>query len=814
MLSETDVVLCDHCTLPVPAGLVEASAEHQFCCAGCRAVYETVHSCGLDGYYRLRDAASASLPQASPGKIAFETFDSPTFENLYVESINDNIRSVDLMLEGVTCAACVWLVEKLPQVLPGVIEARLSLRQSIVRITWDTTQVKLSRIANTLDQFGYPAHPARGQQRQAVFQRELRARLIKLGAAGAITGNLMLVAAAMYAGWWGGMEGSFSLMFRWISLGLGVLVLAWPGAEFFRSAYAAIRSRTINIDVPIVMALAAGGIAGVINVVLNRGEVYFDSLSMLVFLLLIGRFLQFRQQRRSEAVVELLFSMTPTNCRIVRDDTIETIPVEALVVNDVVEVLPGELLPADGVVETGDSRINQALLTGESAPVHVHVGDNVYGGSHNGAGILRVRVHQVGQSSRVGRLMRLIEDGLSRKPDIVRFADKVGTWFVGAVSIISVITFVYWSRYDFGKAVDSTVAFLIVTCPCVLGLATPMTIAVAIGQLARRDVLVKSATVIERLARGGELILDKTGTLTRGELGVQQWIGEESLRGVVAQIEAKSVHPIAKALYEAFRECEPPAMWRGAITEISDKGDGGVSAELNGHVIRIGSLPYVQRAGAVVPAMIECETQDAEARGQTVVLIAVDDHVVAAAVLSDALRDSAIDAIAQLRKMKFAPQICSGDAQPVVNHVANQLQIEAALAHGRMQPEDKLRVVRALSGSNVVMIGDGVNDAAALAAASVGIAVHGGAEASLAAADVYIARPGLAPVVDLVKSCRHAMHVIRRNFLISLGYNIFAGVLAATGIMNPLAAAIIMPVSSATVLFVAITSMTRKGRHA
>jgi P-type Cu2+ transporter len=797
---------CAHCALPVPPGLVQRDETLQFCCAGCRAVYDTVQSCGLDTYYRLRDSAQASLAPASPGKRNYEAFDAPSFRATHVTA-NDGLLAVDLALEGVTCAACVWLIEKLPRVLPGVVEARLSLRQATVRITWQPERLSLSQIARALDGFGYVPHAARGAEREALYRREYRDRLVKLGAAGALMGNLMLLAAALYAGWIGGIDSTSATMLRWLSLGLGVLSLAWPGAEFFRSALTALRHRTINLDVPIALALLTGGVAGTASVLTGHGELYFDSLSALVFLLLVGRFMQFRQQRSAESSVELLLTLTPSTCRVVEPDGgTHEIPLQGLTAGQLTEVRPGELIPADGVVDAGASSVDQALLTGESVPVPVAPGSRVFGGSRNTVTTLRVRIEHVGPASRVGQLMALLERGLTDKPDIVRFADRVGVVFTFAVSVLAAAVFAHHARTDLSAAISHTVAFLIVTCPCVLGLAGPMTLAISIGQLARRDILVKSAAVLEKLARAGRdharLMLDKTGTLTLGRLRVDAFHGDESLLGVVAAVESESNHPVARALHDAYSHIEPPAELRAPVCARREAGDGGISAFLGDRQVFIGSEAFLARHGIAV-------SPPPHTHGRGLVFVALAGVHRGTIVLTDPLRPNTRSAVAALSAQGFVPEIHSGDADFVVAQVARDVGIEPRLAYSAVTPEQKLEAVRSERVRQTVMVGDGVNDSAALAAASVGIAVHGAAEASLAAADIYLARPGLAGVVDVCASARRTMRVIRICFAVSAAYNILAGTLAAVGMMNPLIAAILMPASSASVLGLSAYLMKR-----
>lgn len=799
-------VACTHCGEPVPAGLVEPEAENQFCCGGCRAVFETLTSCGLEAYYKLLDADEAAAPRSvRPSDSSFESFDSPAFERLYVQDRTDGLKTADLSLDGITCAACVWLLERLPRVVPGVIEARLSLREATVRVTWDPQAVSLSNAARALDRLGYRPYPARDGLSRERHRRESRTRLVHLAAAGAIMGNTMLLALALYSGTLGHMEEPFRMFFRWLSAGLGVLSLAWPGAVFFRSAWSAVKLRATNLDVPIALALAVGGVAGLINVVLNRGEIYFDSLTVLVFLLLVGRFIQYRQQRRADDAVGLLFNLTPSTCRIVRDRQVVEAPVEALAVGDVVEVRPGELFPADGVVRSGRSSVNQALLTGESMPVAVGPDSAVHAGGQNVGSTVRARVEQVGRETRVGRLMRLIERGVQDKPPIVQFADRVGGWFIIAVTVAAAGVFAFWCRRGgVTPAIDHTVALLIVTCPCVLGLATPLTIAIAIGRLARQDILVKSGVVLERLSRGGDLLLDKTGTLTEGRLRLVEWMGESCWKSLVARLEQHSNHPVGRALCEALADeaCD------AELTDRTDVGNGGVSAMLDGQELLVGSPTYARRSGVVVPESIDLAVSRLESEGYTAVVVAADGTAVAVAGLGDRVRDDTRTALHTLRFAGWRPSVLSGDARRVVHSVARQVGVDDGDAAGEVAPEDKLHRVEARpAGTVTVMVGDGVNDAAALAAADVGIAVHGSAEASLAAADVYTARPGLSPLVDLVGMSRRTMRTVRRNLMISLSYNLLAGGLAAAGVMTPMIAAIIMPISSATVLSLAVLSI-------
>ncbi|QDU91030.1 Copper-exporting P-type ATPase A [Pirellulimonas nuda] len=804
--------VCDHCGLKVPTALFEPDAPQQFCCGGCQMAYETIRGCGLEDYYAMRDRFAQQRHAASGARRRYAAYDSEAFLAKHAVQTPNGLRAIELRLEGVHCAACVWLVERLPRVVPGVVEARLTLGASRARVVWDPQQANLSTIAAALDHLGYAPHPARDASARAVRNAAERRRLVNLAIAGALAGNNMLIAVALYAGVFEGIEPQFVRLFRWLSLAIGWLSLVWPGAVFFRGAWAGWRVRAANLDQPIALALGVGALAGTANVLLDRGEVYFDSLSTLVFLLLVGRFLQARQQRWAEEAVGLLTSMTPDTCRVVRDGLVLDESVEALTPGDAVEVRPGELFPADGRVLSGASAVDQSLLTGETLPTPVAAGDGVCAGAQNIAATLRVRVGAVGEATRVAGLVRMVEAGLAAKPPIVEFADRVAGWFVAAVAVLATLNFIcWWGAAGLAPAIDTSVALLIVACPCALGLATPLTMAVAIARGSKQGMLIKSAAVLQRLAgvrpaSPGVLLLDKTGTLTRGDLRLEAYSGDAALRRWVAALEAESNHPIAVALQRAFGPVDPANVQ--AIQDRTERHGFGVSGLAPVGTLLVGSPRYASELGVRMAPEIEAAIELGQERGHTVVVIAVEGAAAGVVWLSDRLHEEAAAGVAWLVDAGWQAQIISGDAQGPVRQAARCMGLPPSAAHGEVSPEEKLARVRAAAAGPgapaVMMVGDGVNDAAALAAADIGVAVHGGAEASLAAADVYLTEPGVGALVELVQIGRQTMRVARRNLAISLCYNALAVTLAAAGLITPLVAALLMPASSATVLASAV----------
>jgi P-type Cu2+ transporter len=583
---------------------------------------------------------------------------------------------------------------------------------------------------------------------------------------------------------------------------------------FFTSAWAAVRTRTPHLDVPIALALLAGGAWSVVSTIRGAGEVYFDTVSVLVFLLLVGRFVQHRQQRWAADAVELLFSITPSSARRVSrspggEEAIEDVPVEALRLGDVVELRAGESFPADGTVIRGDSLVDQSMLTGESAHVPISVGDPAAAGAVNIASTLRVTVEATGENTRVGRLMRLVEESSRRKAPIVRFADRVSSFFTVAMLGLAAATFMVWLSIDAPHAIEHAVALLVVTCPCALGLATPLVITIAMGRAARSGILLKGGDAMQRLSRPGRIFLDKTGTLTFGVFTLVRWIGDESVKPMAAAVESESDHPIARALARELGRGDDPLPVAIDVEQLQGVGIRGVVGDRD---VRVLSPAAVRAARASDPDGLLDHEASLAAEALTPVVVVIDGRVGAIAGLGDRVRPDARAAVASLRRLGWEVSILSGDHQRVVDAVARRVGIEPDRAIGRASPEEKLEVIRRESGRGpTVMVGDGVNDSAALAAAGVGIAVHGGAEASLSAADVYLNSPGLSSIVELVESSRRTMRVIHRNLGVSVLYNATAGALAMTGHMNPLIAALVMPLSSLTVLALACRSRTFGG---
>lgn len=796
-------VACAHCGLPVPAARV--TAERSFCCAGCEIVAATIAAHGLEQFYALR---TSSAPDAVPAKTSdrgYGELDDPAFQRVHVTLAPDGRARAALYLEDLRCTACVWLVESAPRCVPGVVDVRVDFGRSRADVTWDPATTSLSEVARYLDRIGHAPHPYRGLDRDLQRRREDRALLVKLGVAGAATGNLMLLAIALYAGLFGGMSGADAAFFRWASMAVAVPALGFAATPFFRTALGALRARRLHLDLPLSIGILAGLAWGTANVVRGTGEIYFDSLAMLVFLLLVARWIVLRHQRRASTAAELLLALTPSRARRVDAGGVTDVPIEAIVPGDRLAVRVGEVIPVDGEIDDGRSALDLGLLTGESRPADVGPGDRVHAGTANLAAPLIVRATAVGEATRIGALVASIEALSARKAPIERLVDRIAGRFVAVVTLASALTFVGWALIASPAiGLEHAMALLIVTCPCALALATPLAVTVALGRAARRGVLVKGADALERLATPGTIFLDKTGTLTAGKLAVVSWRGDLDAAAYAAAAEAGSDHPIARAL-------RAHAAPRGTATSIREELGRGISALVDGRRVVAGAPAWVRARVAWRPHLETWIAEVAE-RGETPIAIAIDGVPVAVAGLADPIRDDAPAAVAALERLGWGIRILSGDDARVVRRVGEAIGVVATRCHGNVSPEGKLAAVTAARAQRpVVMIGDGVNDAAAMAAATAGIAVSGAAEVAIDAADVYLRSPSIAAIATTIAGARATVATIRRNLRFSLLYNLTAGVLAVAGVIHPLIAALVMPLSSLTVLASSLRSRAFRG---
>ncbi len=807
---------CAHCGLPVGTAPVydpEAAPDGpSFCCTGCQAVYHTLHDAGMDGtYYRLSGVGQKREPQPAQqpaDDLVYAELGTDDFLEEHAPVRDDGTRRLTLFVDGVHCAACVWLVERLTEAFGGITDARLDLPRARLHLAWRDGTVALPDVADWLAQFGYRVHPLRGDQQNDRTSEERRL-LLKVGICWALAGNVMLLAFALYAGL-DAVDSTMNTAAHWVSMALAVPSVLYGGSEFVRRAWSSIRwawqegtARHLHMDVPIALGIGVGFLDSVWGTVSGRGEVWFDSITVLIAAVLTARWLQLRSRRLAGDASDRLLSLLPTMAHQVGDDgSVSAVRVDTLEPGDQVRVRPGDAFPVDGIVVEGRSSVNNAVLTGEHEPTPVSPGDAVTGGATNLSTPLTVRVTATGEASSIGQLLAWVREEAPTTARVAHIADRLTGYFVAGVATLAIITAALWLVWAPAEASRHVVALLVITCPCALGMATPLALAVATGQAAQRGIFIKSEHTLEQCTTVDTIVLDKTGTLTEGTMSLLDTEGDAAAVRLAASLEAESTHPIAQALSAAYPAAHRPNL---ATTEVHETAGRGITGCVGPHRVAVGRPDWIQST-ATCSDRLRDAVHRAATEGHTPVAVAVDGTVQAVCILGDRLRPEVPALVQSWRNAGHRVLILSGDHPRVVQHVADQLNLPHDDACGHVSPADKRAAVESLrnEGHTVAMVGDGVNDAGALQQAEIGIAVDGGATPSLVAADVFLTQQGLAPLDALFAGSAHVMRVIKGTLLFSLAYNLAGGAVAMAGWVGPLVAAVAMPVSSLVVVTAAI----------
>ena len=825
-------VECFHCGLPVPPGahyVVAIDGQRQpMCCHGCQAVAEAIVAAGLTDFYRHRTTRSQRAEDLIPEQLrGLELYDRADLQKSFVRVESEQVREAALILEGIVCAACVWLNERHVNALPGVLEFRVNYSTHRARVRWDERQIKLSEILAAIAAIGYIAHPFDPGRQEVLQKRERGIALRRLAVAGLFAMQVMMLAVGLYVGEYQGMEEWIRQFLRWVCLILTAPVVAYSAQPFFTTAWRDLRRRQLGMDVPVALAVLAAFTASIWHTAQGDGEIYYDSVTMFVFFLLTGRFLEMSARHRAGQVSEALVRMLPaTATRLDSAGREEIVPVAELAVGDRVLVRPGETIPADGRVEEGVSRVDESLLSGESLPLPRQAGEALIGGSVNVESPLVMRIEKIGAETVLSAIVRLLDRAQGEKPRLALLADRIAGWFIAALLVVAAGVFsVWWWLSDFDTAFRVTLSVLVVTCPCALSLATPTAMVAATGALTRLGVLTTRGHALETLARVTQVIFDKKGTLTYGR---PQVVAVESVNGLepdrclalAAALERGSEHPAGRALAEAAGSAisvHLPPLPKGGTeqlrlvipeaVELRNTPGSGVEGWIEGRCYRVGQPEFVAALNSDSPHPLVRERLSASKRGKAMddaasTWIALGDEtgLLAWFQLTDALRPGAAETVAALQNRGLTVELLSGDQSDTVARVAREVAIVSA--HGGLSPQNKLNRLRELQGQGAVvaMVGDGVNDAPVLAAAQVSLAMGGGTQLAHATADMILLSERLEHLVRAVDKARRTLFIMRENFAWAIGYNLVALPLAAGGWLTPWMSAIGMSFSSLLVV--------------
>jgi Cu2+-exporting ATPase len=773
---------CAHCGASLAAGAAN------FCCAGCTAAHALVHNLGLDQFYRQR--------QLVPGARPLRPEDEPDVDYAaHVVTDGRGRSTLHLMIDGISCAACVWLIESVLAREPAILEGRVNMTTRRLVIRWDGPAADAARYAQLISGLGFrlvPFDPGRVVSHADAREKEL---LRALAVAGFAAANVMLLSVSVWAGHAEGMGTATRDLLHWVSALIATPAIAYAGMPFFRSAWAALRAGRTNMDVPISIGVSLAAGMSLVETVTSGLHAYFDSAITLLFFLLVGRYLDARARGRARSAAEHLLSLGAAAVTVIRPDgTVLGKPAGAVKPGETVLVAAGERVGIDGRVADGHSDLDTSLVTGESVPTAVRAGAQVFAGMVNLTAPLRITVTAAGERTLLAEIVRLMEAAERGRGRFVALADRVSRAYAPAVHLLAALTFVGWLGFagiGWQSALLNAVAVLIITCPCALALAVPVVQVVASGRLLRGGVLLKSATALERLAEIDTVVFDKTGTLTLGrpELKPVPARRPEELR-LAASIAQASRHPLARALVRAA----PDAPVRLGVVE--HPGQGLSVATPDGE-IRLGSRVF-------------CGVPDDVEGAKTELWLAVPGNEPVRFAFADRLRPDAAATIAALQARGLAVELLSGDRPAAVADVARAAGIATWRAGCTpAAKEARLAELRA-AGRRTLMIGDGLNDAPALAAADVSLSPATAADVSQTAADAVFQGDRLAPVVEVLDVAKRAGRLVRQNIMLAIGYNILAVPLAMAGLVTPLLAAIAMSSSSLLVIGNALR-LSRRG---
>lgn len=801
---------CFHCGLDVPEHLHlivrYENEDRETCCAGCQAVAQSIIDAGLGSYYKQRtaDAQKTELP---PQEILdqIRLYDLPEVQSDFVET-HGGTREAVLMLGGITCAACVWLIEQQLLRTDGIVRIDLNYSTHRCRVVWDDGKIRLSDILLKIRQTGYTAAPYDAQKIEAANQKERKQYIVRLAVAGLGMMQTMMFALPTYL-YGGDIEPDFLQILHWGGFLMVLPVVFYCAVPFYQGALRDLKNRRVGMDTPIAAAIIMTFAAGIYSLATNAGQgMYFESIAMLLFFLLGGRFMEHIARRKAGDAAERLVKLIPAFChRMPGYPAVQDVREAAVVklqAGDVVLVKPGETIPVDGTVLEGSSTVNESMLTGESLPVAKMPSEKVTAGTLNTQSPLIIRTDRTGGGTRLSHIVRLLDRALAQKPRTAELAEQYASTFVFGELLLAVPVFIGWMFYaDAHTALWITVALLVITCPCALSLATPTALAASTGSLAREGILISGKQTLETLAQTTDIIFDKTGTLTRGNptvsrISLLSGTDVAFVLAVAQALEQQSEHPLARAIlnHRVSDGMIPDIRVGQRLNHVGEGVGAQLTVDGETQVWALGRTAYVAKIAGEPP-----QDEQASESGSAVYL---GNQLGFQAVfyLQDPLKEGAEEVVRKLKRQHLTLHLLSGDRETAVAETARALGI----AHYRAQamPEDKLEYVKALQkeGKKVLMIGDGINDAPVLAQADTSAAVAGGTDIARDGADIVLLNEDLNTVPHMLAQAGRTRQIIRQNLSWASAYNIIAVPLAVLGYVQPWIAALGMSFSSLVVL--------------
>jgi len=781
---------CVHCGERLtPSNTVESQGR-RFCCTGCSSVYELLHGLGLTDYYKIREAQGVGrieAPEEADSAESYDYLNSESFKELYTSAIEP--LTMNFYIEGIHCAACLWLLEKIPEFTPGIKAVSLNMSDNTASVRFAGTE-RYSLFPETVKRLGYRAHPIKIEGDESVRElkrKERRTALIRLSVAAVCAGNIMLLSAAIYSGAGGLFEEYFGLLNFLLTLPV-VTYCAYP---FYKSVLSSLRLKRATVDIPIVFVILSGSLLSAYSYLKGGGQVYFDSITAFVFLLLASRyFLRMVQDRASDSE-PLSRSLYTSNRVLIRDDKTREyalMPIERLAPGQTIKATKGGRIPADGRLVSASADINLSVLTGENIPVKALKDASVFAGSVLESDEAVIKVENTGTSTRIGEILEGVNKNYLGKLSFSTYSDKYAAAFTLLVGVIAIGSFFAISSiYSPAEGLSRVIAFVLIACPCAFVFALPLSLGLSLKSGITSGFLVKDTSVFEKLPDVRNVFFDKTGTLTKGVFKILNWDSDTMTledKAAVLAIERESGHPVARAVVNYLGDEGLPAHQVKDFRHIPSKG---VEARVNGSAYTLTSAEGID------------QHNDINAIISTKIVIRKDGEPVSEILLGDSLKEDAKYVVNELVARGITVFILSGDRESSVRLTGDKLGIPEDRIFWEMTPEEKSEILSGSDkspGSYTMMIGDGLNDAGALTASDVGVAIQGSVEESMRVSDAYILNNDLFTVLELIEHGKSAKDTVRRNTAFSIAYNAAAGSFALLGYISPLAAAVLMPLSS------------------
>lgn len=806
---------CSHCLLSFPereAVYDEIDGETlTFCCNGCRGIYRIIRTEGLERFYDNRawdeGAAGPSLPTG--------TLDPAPFEALArdIEPATPGappLKEIEIYVGNIRCASCIWLNEKILARTDGVAYARLNYATHMARIRWNPERTGLETILSRIVSIGYLPKPYTESERHRAQSAEAKDLLVRLGTAAFLSSNLMVYSIALYAGYFHGFDRNMKHLLEIISLFLTLPVLFYSGMPFLKNTVTGLKTLHFTMDSLIAVGSGSAFVYS-IYCLFTGGEVYFDTSAMIVTLILLGRYLEATAKGKASMTIQMLSELLPKEARRLKPESYacdspetDTVPVSSLKQGDLVLVRPGERIPVDGTVVSGESEVDESVITGEARPVAKLAGAGVIGGTMNLFGSVVFRAAGSDKETMLSRIIQSVSEAQASRPRIQNIADRVVAVFVPAIIALSLSTLVFHLLR--GDSVDvalmTAISVLVIACPCSLGLATPLAVLISSTVASSRGILIKNGEVIENVARVTTLVFDKTGTITTGKpvlkktLVLDDSTDASELLKIAASLERFSEHSAGHAIMEAARGEETYP-----VTGFKAVPGKGIEGFLDGRQVVAGNAGFMEQKGIAVAKEEREKVASFEAEGHTAIYLGFDDRLRGVFLVADSIREDAAEAISRLKRMGIKSTIVSGDTAATTGAIAAAVGVDDPVGGALPHRKRELVALMQKKGERVMMVGDGINDAPALTEALVGVGMGRGTEIAMESADAILVRSRLEAVPFFVGLCRTTFRIIKQNIFWAFVYNIAAIPLAISGVLHPIVAAGAMSVSSLFVVF-------------